>query len=48
MKGSDMDKHILFLHDYAVKHGIIFRVSKSSISIEEYQHPLKKMEITKK
>ena len=39
MHVTEMDKHMKFLHDYAVKHGILFRVSKSGITVEEMNKP---------
>ncbi len=35
MKREEMDKHMIFLHEYGIKHNIIFRVSRSGISVEE-------------
>jgi hypothetical protein len=36
MNKDEMEKHMWFLHDYAVKHGILFRVSRQGITIEEW------------
>jgi len=35
MDREDIDRHIAFLKDYAGKHGIIFRVTRTTISVEE-------------
>jgi len=35
MQREELDKHIQFLHKYAVENNIVFRVSRSSISVEE-------------
>jgi len=35
MHKDEMNKHIQFLHKYAIKHNIIFRVSRLGISVEE-------------
>lgn len=37
MKQDEMDKHLKFLHEYGIKHNIIFRVSRRGISVEELQ-----------
>ena len=35
MKRELLDKHLEFLKEYAAKHGIVFRVSKTSVRVEE-------------
>ena len=35
MKREELDNHLVFLKEYAVKHGIIFKVSKTSVRVEE-------------
>ena len=35
MKREDLDKHIEFLRNYASQNGIVFRVTKKSVRVEE-------------
>lgn len=35
MKNEDMNKHIIFLNQYAKEHNIIFRVSRTGITVED-------------
>lgn len=35
MQSQDMDKHMRFLRIYAIENKILFRVSRSEISIED-------------
>lgn len=37
MKREEMTKHVQFLHEYASKHNIIFRVSRSGVTVEELE-----------
>jgi len=37
MKSKEMDKHMIFLHKYAVENQIIFRVSRSGITVESLE-----------
>lgn len=35
MEREEMQKHMQFLNEYAHKHKIIFRVSRSGVSVED-------------
>ncbi len=35
MDRKDIDRHITFLKEYAAIHGIVFRVTKTTIRVEE-------------
>ena len=35
MDGKEMDKHMRFLHKYALDNNILFRVSRRGITVED-------------
>lgn len=37
MKSKEIDKHMRFLHKYAIENQIIFRVSRSGITVESLE-----------
>ena len=41
LSSQEMDKHMIFLHQYAVENQIIFRVSRSGITVESLDKPTK-------
>ena len=35
MKREEIDKHLIFLKEYAAKNGIVFKVTQKGVTVEE-------------